>query len=101
MQFMTSICLIRLHKCSVGPCMLTGQEYSVDIQLQLALVILLPMVVLFLGILLILFLCRYRHRQHMDELSARERFLHYDGDIEAEAIGDSTLQVLSQRHIIL
>ena len=37
----------------------------------------------------------------MDELSARERFLHYDGDIEAEAIGDSTLQVLSQRHMIL
>ena len=64
-----------------------------DIQLQLAMVILLPMLLLVVGIPLILFVCRYRHRQHMDELSARERFLNYDSDIHAEAIGDSTLQV--------
>ncbi|KAI0222788.1 Activin receptor type-1 [Lamellibrachia satsuma] len=63
-----------------------------DIQLQLAMVILLPMLLLVVGIPLILFICRYRHRQHMDELSARERFLNYDGDIHAEPIGDSTLQ---------
>ena len=101
MQFMRSICLIGLHECSVGHCLLIGQVYSVDMQLQLALVILLPIVVLFLGVLLILFLCRYRHRQHMDELSARQRFLHYDGDIEAEPIGDSTLQVLSQCLVVV
>ena len=55
--------------------------------------ILLPVLLLIVGIPLIFVVCRWRHRRRMDELNARERFLSYEGDIRAEPVGDSTLQV--------
>lgn len=62
-------------------------------QIQLALAILLPLLLLVIGIPLIFILCRWRHKRRMQQLNARERFLGYSGDINAEPVGDNTLQV--------
>ena len=64
-----------------------------DAQIELAMAILLPIILLLIGLPLVFLVCRWRHRRRMDELNARERFLTYTGDLRAEHVGDSTLQV--------
>ena len=71
----------------------SGMSFLYDAQAQLAMAVMLPLLMLIIGIPLIFVLCRWRHRRRMDELNARERFLSYEGDIHAEPVGDSTLQV--------
>ena len=69
------------------------------IQIQLGLSVALPVLLLLAGIPLIFVLCRRRHKRRMEELDARERFLHrccHDdtpGGIHVEHVGEQTLQV--------
>lgn len=76
------------------------------VQVQLGVSVALPLLVLVVGVPLVLWLCRRRHKRRMQELDARERFLHrccHDdatagpNGIQVQHVGEHTLQVSKGR----